>query len=169
MAIRFLLTFALVMLLAAAASSPAAEFHPIFDGKSLDGWISSEHLNPDGSRKQPGLQGTAKPAAESFWSVEDGAITARSTPDKPCKKNQFLVWQPGTVDDFELKLKYRIQGGASANSGIQIRSQIQPDGHMEGYQCDIDLAGKWVGAVYDEHGRKLLADRGQRARHCRRL
>ena len=157
MSIRFsLLALALLVLLGVAASSPAAEFQPIFDGRTLAGWIPSDHLTPDGSVKSDA-------PANPFWSVEDGAITARSTPENPCKKNQFLVWQLGTVDDFELKLKYRIQGGPSANSGVQVRSQIQPDGHMEGYQCDIDLAGKWVGAIYDEHGRKLLADRGQRA------
>ena len=115
-------------------------FVPLFDGKSLKGWSA-----PD----------------MSYWSVEDGAITARSTEEKPCKYNQFLVWQPGRVDDFELKLNFRIQGGPSANSGIQIRSEVEPDGHVKGYQADIDRAGKWCGALYDEKGRRLLAGRGQ--------
>lgn len=167
MAIRFrLVAFALVLQVSAAASVQA-EFQPIFDGKTLDGWVPSDQLNPDGSLKQrevfPGFDEGSKNPGVSYWSVEDGAITARSTPEHPCKTNQFLVWQLGEVDDFELKLKYRIQGGPRANSGIQIRSQIQPDGHVVGYQCDLDMAGNWAGAIYDEHGRKLLADRGQRA------
>jgi len=90
------------------------DFKPIFDGKTLDGW------------KAPDM---------SYWSVEGGAITARSTQQNPVKTNQFLVWQWGQVDDFELKLKYRISGTPAANSG---------------------------GALYDERGRGMLAERGQK-------
>jgi hypothetical protein len=114
----------------------------LFDGKSLAGW------------QAPDL---------GYWSVEDGAITARSTEAKPCKQNQFLVWQGGDVSDFVLQLKFRIQGPPEANSGIQIRSKIHPDGHAEGYQADIDRAGKYLGSLYDEHTpREMLASRGQR-------
>ena len=98
----------------------------------------------------------------SYWSVKDGTITARSTEQNPCKNNQFLVWQLGEVDDFELKLKYRISGSESANSGIQIRSKVEQDGHAVGYQADIDLAGQYAGALYDELGRRMLANRGQK-------
>jgi len=116
-------------------------FVPIFDGKTLAGW------------KAPDM---------SYWSVKDDAITAQSTPEHPCKKNQFIVWQHGRLDDFELKLKFRISGSKSANAGVQIRSSVNPDGHVVGYQCDIDIAGKWVGALYDEHtGRRMLAALGQ--------
>ncbi|MFT5130735.1 MAG: hypothetical protein ACI8W8_004366 [Rhodothermales bacterium] len=115
---------------------------PIFDGKTLDGW------------KSPDM---------SYWSIQDGAITAASTTEHPCKKNQFLVWQLGDLDDFELTLKFRIVGSKSANSGIQIRSQIADDGHAIGYQADIDLGGNWAGALYDEHtGRRALAKRGKK-------
>jgi len=120
----------------------AEEFRPIFDGESLKGW------------KAPDMR---------YWSVEDGAITARSSDELPCKKNQFLVWQGGIIDDFELEMKFRILGGPSANSGVQIRSQIAPDGHALGYQADIDRAGNWRGALYDEHtGRRVLAKPGQK-------
>jgi hypothetical protein len=119
-------------------------FRPLFDGKSLAGWSA-----PD-----PG-----------FWSVEEGAITARSTEQKPCTRNQFLVWQGGELSNFELKLQFRIQGPPEANSGIQIRSIIHPDGHAEGYQADIDRAGQYLGALYDEEtGRGMLAERGSRTR-----
>ena len=53
-------------------------FTPIFDGKTLDGWHA------------PNM---------SYWSVEDGAITAQSTDANPCDVNQFLVWQGGDVAD----------------------------------------------------------------------
>jgi len=118
------------------------DFRKIFDGKTLAGWSA-----PD-----PG-----------YWSVEDGAITARSTEARPCSTNQFLVWQGGEPADFELKLEFRIQGPPDANSGIQFRTKILPDGHAQGYQADIDRAGQYLGALYDEHtSRGMLASRGQR-------
>jgi hypothetical protein len=116
-------------------------FRPIFDGKTLDGW------------KSPDM---------SYWSVQGGTITAHATQQHPVTENQFLVWQLGQLDNFELTLKYRITGTASANSGIQIRSRVEPDGHAIGYQADIDLAGRYAGALYDEHGRGMLAERGQK-------
>jgi hypothetical protein len=116
-------------------------FKRIFDGRTLDGW------------KSPNM---------SYWSVADGTITASSTNRNPARKNQFLVWQWGELDDFELKLKYRITGAQSANSGIQIRSHIADDGHAVGYQADIDLVGRYAGALYDEHARGMLAERGQK-------
>ena len=133
----------LLSLLGFAASVTAEEagFKPIFDGKTLNGW------------KSPNM---------SYWSVADGAITARSTVRNPCKSNQFLTWQLGELDDFELKLKYRMTGTQAANSGIQIRSNIEADGHAIGYQADIDMAGTYVGALYDERARGMLAQRGQK-------
>ena len=131
----------LMVLCVTVCSAGAAQFKPIFDGKSLDGW------------KAPQMK---------YWSVRDGAIVGESTADNPVRSNQFLVWQLGQVDDFELKLKYRISGTDSANSGIQIRSQVPPDGHVSGYQADIDRGGRWAGALYDERGRGVLAARGQK-------
>jgi hypothetical protein len=133
-----------ICLLAAGCCSVSAEegFKSIFDG-TLNGW------------KCPKM---------SYWTIEDGAITATSSDENPCKKNQFLVWQNGDLEDFELKLKFRISGSKSANSGIQIRSAINDkDGHAVGYQADMDRSGNWLGALYDEHtGRKALAKRGQK-------
>jgi hypothetical protein len=140
-----LLTIGLLFSFSAVADNAAGAdqgFKPIFDGKTLQGW------------KAPDM---------SYWSVKDGAITAISSPEHPCKKNQFITWQDGSLDDFELKLKFRIQGKPNANSGIQFRGSANPDGHVIGYQADIDRAGKWLGALYDEHtSRKLLAARGQK-------
>jgi len=133
-----------LLILGVTACSGAAEdtgFKPIFDGKTLAGW------------KAPNM---------SYWSVKDGAITGQSTEQNPVRSNQFLVWQLGQLDDFELKLKYRISGTPAANSGVQIRSQLRPAGHVAGYQADIDLGGRWAGALYDERGRGMLAARGQK-------
>jgi len=131
----------LLCFVTSAAIAEEAGFKPIFDGKTLDGW------------KAPNM---------SYWSVKDGAVTGQSTQQNPVKSNQFIVWQLGELDDFELKLMYRISGTPSANSGVQVRSRIGEDGHVAGYQADIDKAGQWAGALYDERGRGVLATRGQK-------
>jgi len=110
-------------------------FKPIFDGKSLKGWEGKD-----------------------FWSVEDGAITGQTTKEKPTKGNTFIVWN-GKLEDFELKLKFRIVGG---NSGIQFRSENLDDFVVKGYQADFDSAGNWTGTLYDEKGRGVLAKRGSK-------
>lgn len=126
----------------AAADQPIFGWKWLFDGTTLNGWETPEM---------------------SYWSVQDGAITAESTDENPCEQNQFLTWKQGEVDDFELKFQFRIIGTDRANSGVQIRGTVNPDGHVIGYQCDMDRGIKWLGAIYDEHTtRKLLAGRGQR-------
>lgn len=126
---------------ALTGAGSAEDALPIFDGSTLGGWLA-----PD----------------MSYWSVEDGAITAKSTPEHPCAKNQFLVWQGGEIADFELSFQFRIEGGPQANSGVQVRSRLMEDGHAAGYQADITHPNlPYLGAIYDEHGRKMLAQRGQ--------
>ncbi|MEZ6057015.1 MAG: family 16 glycoside hydrolase [Planctomycetaceae bacterium] len=117
-------------------------FKPIFDGKTLNGW-------------------RAWAGDEKFWRVEEGMIVGESTEANPCTHNTFLVWDQGQVDDFELRLQFRISGTDAANSGIQFRGVQREDGHVIGYQADIDRAGNWVGALYDEAQRGMLAKRGE--------
>ena len=136
------LTF-LLSLTCVSVFSARAEPASLFDGQSLKNW------------KSPDM---------TYWSVKDGAITAQSSEEHPCTHNQFIVWQGGEIANFELNLKFRIEGGPQANSGVQIRSQVEADGHVVGYQVDIaDPEAPYLGAVYDEKGRKMLASRGQRA------
>src|SRR5580700_1793026 len=72
----------------------------MFDGKSLNGW--------DGDK--------------SYWRVEDGAIVAESTCEKPTG-TIYLIWQGGEPADFELKMEMKGEG-AAINSGIQYRGAI---------------------------------------------
>ncbi len=74
-----------------------AGFKPIFDGKSLEGW--------DGNPK--------------FWRVEGEAIVGETTKDNPTKGNTFIIWKEAEVDDFELRLSYRIKGGQFGDSVSQ--------------------------------------------------
>jgi hypothetical protein len=138
-------TLASLLVANARADEPAAKveegFKSLFDGKSLDGW--------DGDPK--------------FWSVEDGAITGRTTKENPTKGNTFVIWA-GNVGDFELRLSYKIVGG---NSGIQYRSaRTRTAGTngwvVGGYQADFEAGDHYSGILYEERGRGTLAERGQK-------
>ena len=74
----------------------------IFDGRTLNGW--------DGHR--------------DVWKVEDGAITAESTPERRVGTT-YIIWQGGEPADFELKLEVRILG-SGMNSCIAYRGYLSP-------------------------------------------
>lgn len=116
-------------------------FKSIFDGTTLDNW--------DGDPR--------------FWSVEDGAITGRTTKDNPTKGNTFIIWRGGTPADFVLKLQYKIIGH---NSGVQYRSFSLPNAadkwRVGGYQADMEAGDKYSGILYEERKRGILALRGQK-------
>jgi hypothetical protein len=111
-------------------------FVSMFNGKDLTGW-------------------EGKPGG---WTVQDGAITAESTAENPCKKHHYLMWRGGKPGDFELRLSYRVVGG---NSGIQFRSRELPDWDTRGYQADLEAGEQWTGALF-EHARGGVAMRGTR-------
>jgi hypothetical protein len=96
------------------------------------------------------------------WSVKDGAITGTTTKERPLPYNQFLIWD-GTVSDFEFKAEFRLMG--ENNSGVQYRSQAiegSGDFRIKGYQADIHAKPAYTGMLYDEGGRGIVAQRGQR-------
>ena len=103
---------------ALAAEKPAGEpgFVSIFNGKDLTGW--------DGDPR--------------FWSVVDGFIRGRTTPDNPTKGNTFCVWRDGKPRNFILKTKFRLH---NHNSGIQYRSKEVDKWVIAGYQADILRGG----------------------------
>jgi hypothetical protein len=141
----------------------------LFDGTTLKGW--------DGDT--------------SYWHVENGAIVAESTCEKPTG-TIYLVWQGGEAADFELKLEMRGEG-AAVNSGVQYRGAIQtpnpaapaprpgqgncPSGqprgtpplqasqakwNMSGAQFDFDGRNAYSGQYYEQAtGRGIIAWRGQ--------
>ncbi len=136
----------LCTLLAAASLAHAGE-KQLFNGKDLSGWKGV----PD------------------FWSVEDGAITGKTTTEHMVNENTFLIWQDGEVGDFELTVKYKIVdlNGASAgfgNSGIQYRSKIVKPEYfvVAGYQADFECGKTYSGILYEEKGRGILAKRGEK-------
>jgi hypothetical protein len=122
-----------------SATTHAAEPVSMFNGKSLDGWRGRADL----------------------WSVADGVIVGRTTAEQPIKKNTFLVWEGDAPADFELRISYWIESG---NSGIQYRSRVFDESEfiVGGYQADIEASNKFTGINYEERGRGILAQRGQR-------
>ncbi len=133
-----LTTAALSFLVSALSAAP----EKLFNGKDLSGW--------------KGLP--------QFWSVQDGAIVGETTPDKPTRANTFLVYQGKPVEDFELTLKVRVIG--NNNSGIQYRSKVVNEQNwvVSGYQMDIHPSQKYLGMMYEEKGRGIIAQRGQKIR-----
>ncbi|MEX0867280.1 MAG: family 16 glycoside hydrolase [Pirellulales bacterium] len=123
--------------MSAEENAAEADFVEIFNGKDLNGW--------DGDPK--------------FWSVRDGAITGQTTAENPTQGNTFIVWREGELDDFELQLKYRMEGG---NSGIQYRSEESNKWRVGGYQADFESGKTYSGILYEERGRGILAQRGQK-------
>ena len=123
------------------STASAEEFQSLFNGKNLDGWAGQA----------------------DFWSVQDGAIVGETTKEKPAKPNTFLVWQGGTVSDFELTCKVRFRGN---NSGVQYRSELTDPQKfaLKGYQADLHPKPEFFGMMYGEKtGRGIIAQRFQRA------
>lgn len=122
----------------AAKADDEVDFKSLFNGKDLDGW--------DGNPK--------------FWSVTDGAITGTTTKENPTSGNTFLIWKDGMVDDFVLRLEYKIVGG---NSGIQYRSKDYGNWVVGGYQGDFEAGDTYSGILYEERGKRgIMAQRGEK-------
>lgn len=109
----------------------------IFNGKDLSGWNGDFR----------------------WWAVEDGALTAESSPDQPCEKSNYLTWTGGRPADFQLDCDFKLS--EDGNSGIQIRSETRPDFDTYGYQADMTGDGELIGYVY-HHKHKLVAERGEK-------
>ena len=109
----------------------AQNWQPLFDGNTLDGWTK--------------VNGTADIRAENGEIV---GVTKRGTP------NTFL-----RTDDLygDFILEFEIWVDPSVNSGVQIRSNIDPnyrDGVVHGYQVEMDPSPRAFSAgIYDEQRR----------------
>lgn len=135
----FIVSIVTLCIFGPLTTTDAADPVSMFDGKSLEGWRGRADL----------------------WSVADGAIVGRTTAEDPIKTNTFLVWDGDAPADFELRISYWIEAG---NSGIQYRSQVRDEKEfvVGGYQADIEISNKFTGINYEERGRGILAQRGQR-------
>ncbi len=125
------------------SSETLAGFKSLFNGKDLTGWAG---------RPQ-------------HWSVEDGAITGRTTKEDPAQGNNFLIAKDGdknlVVDNFELRFSYKFSGDWG-NSGVQYRSEDKGNFVVHGYQADFEVGPTYSGILYEEGLRGILAQRGQK-------
>jgi hypothetical protein len=117
---------ALVALPAVWAMAAEDGFVPLFDGKSLEGWVQRN--------------GTAT------YRVEDGTVVGRTSEGSP---NSFMC----TAKDYgDFELQFEVKVDDALNSGVQFRSQCQEDvrqGRVHGPQVEIATNGT-AGLVYGE-------------------
>lgn len=119
---------------------PSNEFVSLFDGKTLNGW-----------------EGDPK-----FWRVEDGAVIGETTAETPSKENTYLIWQGGEVDNFELKIEFKLKNG---NSGIQYRSFpiAGKQWQLGGYQADLVEDKRFMGMAWGEQYKNMLSQTGDKS------
>lgn len=141
----------IVALLMAALNSlhgADAGWVPLFDGKTLDGWV------------QRG--GKAK------YRIEDGVLIGTCVPNTP---NSFLC-TARDYTNFILEIEFKVDQGL--NSGVQLRSQHfdkptelewngkkikVPAGRVHGLQAEIDTTARaWSAGLYEEGARGWLND-----------
>jgi hypothetical protein len=116
----------------------------LFDGATLDGWDG----NPD------------------VWKVENGALSAESTPTRRLGTT-YLIWRGGEPADFELKVEIKaesdIHGGVFYRGSVgagPARAQAatlavpaNPKWNVTGYSLDFDYGPDNDGNVQDTGGR----------------
>ena len=103
----------------------------IFDGRTFAGWEGNL----------------------TIFRIENGAIVGGSLKDK-IARNEFLCTTE-SYGDFELRLKFKLLGGETANAGVQFRTKRIPNNHeVSGYQADMGAG--WWGALYDESRRNKV-------------
>ena len=149
MVLAALCSAAAVGFLPVSISQAAEDSHPLFDGKTLDGWV--QH------------------GGKANYTVEDGCIVGTTTGDSA---NSFLCT---TRDYTNFVLELEVNAGTNLNSGIQIRSHCFdcptnfvsagktntiPAGRVHGYQIEVDHqpSRRWSGGIYEEARRGWLVN-----------
>jgi len=98
----------------------------LFNGKDLHGWEA---------------YGT------ELWYVKDGLLVCESGPDK---EYGYLATRD-YYDDFDLTVEFKQE--ADGNSGVFIRSFIEEDVKVNGWQVEVAPKGHGTGGVYESYGR----------------
>jgi hypothetical protein len=134
------LTICLILLapILAAAAEPKAEFRPLFDGKTLEGWVV---------KGEPG-----KDAPQDEWLIKDGLLSVKPGHSWLSTKEMY--------GDFTLRLEWRVP--ENGNSGVFIRVPDLKPGqqpYVEGIEIQVlddkgpEYAGKlkpwqYAGSIY---------------------
>ena len=101
----------------------------LFNGVDLAGWEA---------------YGTEK------WYVKDGLLVCESGPDK---KYGYLATRD-YYDDFDLTLEFKQE--ADGNSGVFIRSFVEKDVKVNGWQVEVAPKNHDTGGIYESYGRGWL-------------
>jgi type 1 glutamine amidotransferase len=124
-------------------SEPAPDlpgFVSLFNGRDLAGWEGDPRI----------------------WTARDGSIIGQTTDTIRVTENNFLLWKD-EVEDFDLRLKFKLEGG---NSGIYYHARKRPEGQqgepLVGTQADLSAGGRWTGVIMEYTLREVLAERGER-------
>ena len=119
----------LLLPLLAAFQAHAADWRPLWDGKTLAGW----HITGKGE-----------------WKIEEGAIHATH----PTTEKEFghLV-SDRSYTNFTVRLKYK---SARGNSGLYFRIEEKGFSGVSGFQAEIDPQ-KDAGGLYETNGRAWVS------------
>ncbi len=101
----------------------------LFNGKDLTGWEA---------------YGTEK------WYVENGLLVCESGPDKGYG---YLATRE-YYDDYDLTVDFRQE--ANGNSGVFIRSWVEPVARVHGWQVEVAPVNCDTGGIYESYGRGWL-------------
>ena len=102
----------------------------LFNGTDLTGWEA---------------YGTEK------WYVEDGLLICESGPDK---EYGYLATRD-YYDNFDFSVDFKQE--ADGNSGVFIRSFIEPVALVNGWQVEVAPKGHGTGGIYESYGRGWIA------------
>lgn len=131
------MTFIAIILavLASLNPQPAADWTPLFDGHSIDPFITR--------------------GGNAHYAVQNATIVGETRPNT---QNTFLC-TPRDYTNFILEFEVKVD--LELNSGIQIRSASNPEynnGRVHGYQIEIEATPRgFSGGIYDEDRRGWLA------------
>jgi len=112
----------------APAAKEALDLKPIFDGKTLDGWVA---------------------LGQGKFTVDEGTILGQTD-----KGGWGWLCTKKTYGDFILEMDVKME--QRGNSGVQIRSHVVAKGKMVGPQVDIDAGAGRTGSLYEQGRRGWL-------------
>jgi hypothetical protein len=85
-----------------------------------------------------------------LWYVQDGLLVCESGPDK---EYGYLATR-AYYDNFDLTLEFKQE--ADGNSGVFIRSFVEPVAKVNGWQVEVAPKGHDTGGIYESYGRGWL-------------
>jgi hypothetical protein len=116
----------IALLIITTTAALAADFKPLFDGKTLKGWT---------------------PAPGGKWEVKDGAIVGTSPKSE---RRHGILLTDKQYSDFVVKAKFRVYSG---DSGFYFRAErVKSAVSVNGFQVEVDTSQE-TGGLYETGGR----------------